>query len=142
MPGLLPEDTLDYSRTLEPLTRLLSSDDPMYRCAVEVARRTCRAKSCQTYVAALRRFFTWTKLKGVDPLAATPDDLSDWLASLARYSASSKQLAVTVVRLLYDEAMERDLVVRSPARRLRVRRSHADAGPPGLTQERRGYAPL
>lgn len=133
MPGVLPEDKLDYERATARLERVLDRSNPMYRCAVEVARRTNRANSCATYVGALVRFFTWARDHGVDAVTATSDDISDWFATLRQYSPSTRQLAVTVVRLLYEEAVERDLVARSPARKLRARRPADDESPPALT---------
>lgn len=134
MPGTLPDDRLDYDSALRLLGTDTDTTHPFYRCVIEVVRRTNSPRSARTYAYGIKLFLAWLRDRGVDPLAATHDVLSDWQSSMAHLSTSTQDARSKLVRALYDEAVERELLARSPARRIKHIRRHHDDGPPGLTQ--------
>jgi integrase/recombinase XerD len=134
MPAVLPSDRLDYDKELSSLHAYVSPDDPIYRCVIEVVRRTTTAAACRSYVRALVPWFRWLRAEGLSTLSVTPDEVSDWFATQVHYALPTRKGRAQLVRAVYDEAVDRDLIIKNPARRLRVRGGAPPEGEPGLTQ--------
>jgi len=133
MPQTLPEDTLDYHQALVRVRTIVGETDPFYRCIMDVVRRTNTTMGARAYVNAILPFLRWGTERGLDWLMADRDVISDYITSDMTLAGSTRSMRLQLVRNIYEEAIERGLVTKNPARRLRVRGTQNDGGPPGLS---------
>ncbi|HEX7949004.1 MAG TPA: tyrosine-type recombinase/integrase [Candidatus Limnocylindrales bacterium] len=119
---MLREDEWDQERLELLLSKDLERTDPLWRCALSVLRQNKTMSGGTACVIRLRRVVHDLKAMGIEPLHATRDDIEDWLASLGHLSPETSGSLLGAARSLYEEAIDRDLIVRNPTRKLTVGR--------------------
>ena len=122
MPIMLKDDQWDQERLERLLGRDLPRTDPLWRCALSVLRQNKTMSGATACVGRLRRVVHDLKAMGVDPIHASRDDIEDWLASLGHLSPETSGSLLGAARSLYEEAIDRDLIVKNPTRKLTVGR--------------------
>lgn len=108
--------------------------------AAAIVRRGDSPHTRRNYATDLARFHRWLSADHLSPHAATPDDLDRYRAWLIepdvdgepRYSVTSANRALVVVRLFYAEAARRGLIWINPASWLRSVKGSVE-GHPALT---------
>jgi len=119
----------------QPLSRV-----QLEQLAAAIIRHGDSPHTRRNYATDLARFHRWLSSEGLAPHAATPDDLDRYRAWLIepdedgepRYSVSSANRSLVVVRLFYMEAQRRGLVWVNPASWLRSIKGTAE-GHPAMT---------
>jgi integrase/recombinase XerD len=109
----------DYERALRRLDKLgYESGDPRRAIAAAVVRRGNTDASAKSFSWLICRGLAWFIGRGIDPLAATTDDLQIWWNSLADYSPHSRNSFLVSVRAFFIEAVDRGLMAADPSRKL------------------------
>lgn len=129
----LTTDNWDADRIRRLLAAIVPEDDPAYRPALALVTRCNTMPGAESTLARLRRFLRDFKRMGVHPLGATRNDLDDWVASLRGLSPETVSGLIGTARTFYEEAIDRELILRSPARRLSAGR-YTPAQVPALTK--------
>lgn len=118
MTATLSTDVWDLARIERKLGSFLSKADPMYRPAMAIIQRCNTMPGALSTLGRVRRFIVDMHLRRVEPLAATRDDLQDWVTSMTGLAPETVSGYIGAARMLYEEAIDRDLIARNPARRL------------------------
>lgn len=134
MPRQLPDDRPDPGLAERYLTGVIDPGDPFYRPALSAIRRAHTGESLKSTAYRVRAILGYFRRNGIAPLAVTRDDVEDWLATLTYLQPTTIESYLTTLRTVYEEAIDRGLLARNPARRLSVGR-HEEAKPPALTRE-------
>jgi site-specific recombinase XerD len=120
----------------QDMLRDMIEDDAVYRIAVTLLRGTGTDASRLRYASDLRIFLTWMGEKGMDPRAATRDDLIDYIDSIKHYKVTSQRRLVTVARLFYRELEVRAMLPGpNPTLMLPKIRGKADEQPAGFSEK-------
>jgi integrase len=118
MPLKLVEDRWD-DRILERyLRRCVEPGGVVHKAAMSLLRRASTIKSAQSAAFRLRHYLTWCTQQPIDPVKATRDDIIEWLNTTRYMAPASRKPMLGTVRLFYEELIDRDAVVKNPARGL------------------------
>ncbi len=129
MPIDLPEDKLDRELCARQLVGVAKPGDPIYPVAIAVIRRLNTQEGAVSVARRIRKFLGYLQSRGIDPLAATRDDIEVWMDSMSDQQPTSIAVDLTAARSLYAEAIDRDLLVKDPCRGVRVGRYTAERVP-------------
>ena len=132
MPATLMADVWDESILRRQLVGYLDETHPIYPCVLTLLRSGNTMASAMSTTARLRQFLHYLHDRGLDPLEVTRDHLEAWLSSSRHLSPETVRSSLGTVRNLYEEAIDRDLMVRNPTRRLKVGR-FTPPNPPALS---------
>jgi integrase len=122
MPSILKSDVWDEAVLRRLLVGFVDESHPIYVCALTLMRAGSTMASATSTTVRLRWFFRYLRGVRLDPLLVTRDDLEAWLSTNRVLSPVTLRSNLGTVRALYEEAIDRDLIVKNPARRLRVGR--------------------
>jgi len=132
MPAILKTDVWDESVLRRLLVGFIDVAHPIYICALTMLRAGSTMPSAVSTTRRLRQYFRYLHDRGLDPLCVTRDDLEAWLSAGRRLSPETLRCNLGTVRNLYEEAIDRELIVKNPTRRLKVGRYTAP-NPPALS---------
>ncbi len=132
MPAILRSDVWDEAILRRLLVGFLDESHPIYACALTLMRSGSTMASSTSTTLRLRQYFHYLHERGLDPLTVTRDDLETWLAGGRDLSPETLRANLGTVRVLYEEAVDRELIARNPARRLRIGR-YTPPSPPALS---------
>lgn len=132
MPAILKSDIWDETVLRRLLVGYLEETHPIYVCALTLLRAGSTMPSAVSTTRRLRQYFRYLHDRGLDPLCVTRDDLEAWLSAGRRLSPETLRCNLGTVRNLYEEAIDRELIVKNPTRRLKVGRYTAP-NPPALS---------
>ncbi len=118
MPLKLAEDHWDDQLLEAYFRRCTEPGSEVQRAAMSLMRRASTMKSAQSAAFRLRHYLRWCQARNVDPLVATRDDVVEWLNSTRDMSPATRKPMLGTVRLFYEELIDRDALVKNPARRL------------------------
>ena len=113
---------MDWDKVEDSLWASITQRDPMYRPAIAAIRHCHTMTGMMGAALRLRRWFLFLADRDVRPVDATRDDVDDFLASMAHLAPSSAEAHLAHVKVMYDEAIDRDIVAANPARRATVGR--------------------
>jgi integrase len=125
----------DYEAALRRLDKFgYQPGDPRRAIAAAVVRRGKTDSSAKSFSWMLSRCLTWFATSGIDPLAATTDDLQIWWNSLADYAPHSRNLFLVCMRAFFIEAVDRELIASDPSRKLVRDKAISLMSTPALTR--------
>lgn len=132
MPAKLPEDVWNNDILERNFYGLIDTEHPAYAALLSMLRKCSTMGSAQHVAERVRTYLIYLNRQGIDPLDVTRDDLERWLMSMKHLAPTTRQSKIAMVRNLYDELQDRELVLKDPTRRLRVGR-HTKAQVRALT---------
>lgn len=132
MPAILKTDVWDESVLRRLLVGFIDVAHPIYICALTMLRAGSTMPSAVSTTLRLRYYFRYLHERGLDPLDVTRDDLEAWLSTGRDLSPETMRSKLGTVRVLYEEAIDRDLIVKNPTRRLKIGR-YTPPSPPALS---------
>ncbi len=98
----------------------LELDDPLRKPASAIMRRASTALSMAVTGERLRDWFRYLRNQGLDSLAVSMDDVNAYLWLKQHLSPVTQRTQLTAVRVLYDEAIVRDLITKNPTRGVKL----------------------
>jgi len=122
----LPEDVIN-SEAMDRYFVGLDPDEPIRRAALGVMRRCSTASSLIGTGQRLRDYVVFLRKRHLDFLAVTADDVYDYLGLRSHLSPETQKVYLSIVRVLYEEAIDRELIARNPTRSVRLGRSSPPA---------------
>ena len=122
MPAILKSDVWDETVLRRLLVGYLEETHPIYVCVLTLLRAGSTMPSAVSTTTRLRQYFHYLHDRGIDPLHVTRDDLEAWLSAGRHLSPATLRTNLGSVRNLYEEAIDRELIVKNPTRRLKVGR--------------------
>lgn len=130
--------TTPKTTRLEPLVAagLVAADSPLGRSIAGMLNTLHSEGSVGTYLADVAGYLRFCIASGVDPLAADRDHLQAYLAEIdyRGYAPDTRRRMLSVVRRVYDEAIERDAYTgKNPAGHLGRIKGGARQGEAALT---------
>jgi integrase/recombinase XerC len=132
MPAILKTDVWDEAILRRRLVGFIDEAHPMYVCALTMLRSGSTMPSALSTTLRLRYYFRYLHEHNLDPLLVTRDDLEAWLSAGRNLSPETRRSNLGTVRCLYEEALDRNLVVKNPTRRLKIGR-YTPPSPPALS---------
>lgn len=135
--GTQPSHTpVDYGRISNSrLGKLgLPEDNPALQCAKSLVKRTRTEPSAISYAQESAFWLRWCRDRGLEPLAATIEDVEEFGSSNARYAMGTQHLKLLVVRLLFKIAIARGLAEANPVVIPHTIRRDAETNTPALSK--------
>lgn len=97
----------------------LPADDPLSVLAIAFIKGMPSAGSTRAYGYNIGHWFHWCLGQGLDPAAAHRLDGRAYLADLSSRAPKSRVQVMASLQSFYEEAVDEDLAVRNPFRRIR-----------------------
>lgn len=132
MSAILKLDVWNEEILRRMLVGYIDPAHPIYICALTLMRAGSTMPSAVSTTARLRGYFRYLRDLQLDPLEVTRDHLETWLSAGRHLSPETLRTNLGTVRNLYEEAIDRDLIVKNPTRRLKVGR-YTPPNPPAVS---------
>jgi len=119
----LPDDVWNQELLERQWFGLIAREHPIYPALVSLLRANATMTGATNVALRIKHYLRYCLAQGINPVTATRDDLEGWLSSMRHLAPITRQAYIAMAKNLYEELIDRDLVIKNPARRLHVGRN-------------------